>query len=307
MRSTSRVSTTSLLVVGAEHVDDVALVDVGAQRLDAGPRSVGTSASIVGPFLSQSTSSPPHWLLSFLTQPSYSPKSLRKRWYLVSREVEAGVGVVDRDLLEAAAQQDLFELRLLVDVRLLVALLEPVERRLGDVDVAGLDERRHVAEEEGEDERADVRAVDVGVGHDDDLVVARLLEVELVADAGADGADHGEDLVVLQHLVDARLLDVDDLAAQRQDRLEAAVAGLLGRAAGRVALDEVELGEVRVADGAVGQLARQACEPSSTPLRRVRSRALRAALRARAAVDRLVDDLRGPRRGSPRGTRRAWR
>ena len=83
-----------------------------------------------------------------------------------------------------------------------------------------------MAKQEGENERANVRAVDVGVGHDDDLVVARLLEVELVADARAHGADHGEDLVVLQHLVDARLLDVDDLATQRQDRLEAAVASL---------------------------------------------------------------------------------
>ena len=46
------------------------------------------SASMTGPFLSQSMSSPPHWLLSFLTQPSYSPKSLRKRWYLVSLNVK---------------------------------------------------------------------------------------------------------------------------------------------------------------------------------------------------------------------------
>ena len=35
-----------------------------------------------------------------------------------------------------------------------------------------------------------------------------------------------------QHLVEARALDVEDLAAQRQDRLEFAVAALLGRAAG---------------------------------------------------------------------------
>ncbi len=46
------------------------------------------SASMTGPFLSQSMSSPPHWLLSFFTQPSYSPKSLRKRWYLVSLKVK---------------------------------------------------------------------------------------------------------------------------------------------------------------------------------------------------------------------------
>ena len=96
-------------------------------------------------------------------------------------------------------------------------------------------------EEEREDEGADVRAVYVRVGHDDDLVVARLLYVQLVADAGAQGADDGEDLVVGEHLVYARLVHVDDLAAQRQDGLEAAVAGLLGGAAGRIALYQVEL------------------------------------------------------------------
>ena len=205
-------------------------------------------------------------------------------------EGEAGVGVVDLDLLEPAAQEDLFELALLVDVGLLVALLEPVERRLGDVDVAGVDERRHVAEEEGEDERADVRAVDVGVGHDDDLVVARLGDVELVADARAHGADHRQDLVVGQHLVDARLLDVDDLAAQRQDGLEGAVARLLGRAAGRVALDEVELGERRVAQRAVGQLAGQRRALEQALAAREVARLARGRARPRR-LDRLVDDL----------------
>jgi hypothetical protein len=62
--------------------------------------------------------------------------------------------------------------------------------------------------------------------HDDDLVVADLLEVELLADPGADGRDERLDLVVLQHLVDAGPLDVEDLAPDGQDRLRAGVAGL---------------------------------------------------------------------------------
>jgi len=60
-----------------------------------------------------------------------------------------------------------------------------------------------------------VGAVDIGVGHQDHLVVARVLDVELVADACADGGDQRLDLDVLQDLVDARLLDVEDLATQR--------------------------------------------------------------------------------------------
>ena len=78
-----------------------------------------------------------------------------------------------------------------------------------------------------------------------------------VADAGADGGDHRADFVVLKHLVEPRLLDVDELAANRQDRLELPVAALLGRAAGGVTLDDVELGVRRIAVGAIRQFAGQ--------------------------------------------------
>jgi len=44
-----------------------------------------------------------------------------------------------------------------------------------------------------------VRAVDVGVGHDDHAVIAQRGDVELVADARTDRGDHRLDLVVRQH------------------------------------------------------------------------------------------------------------
>jgi hypothetical protein len=53
--------------------------------------------------------------------------------------------------------------RLLHEVALLAADLDPVERRLGDVDVARVDQPLHVTEQERQDQRADVGAVDVGV------------------------------------------------------------------------------------------------------------------------------------------------
>ena len=99
-----------------------------------------------------------------------------------------------------------------------------------------------------------------------------------------------------QHLLEARLLDVQDLPAQREDRLVAPVAALLGRAACGVTLDDVELALGRVLALAVGELARAATPPSSTPLRRTVSRALRAAMRARAASPILRDDLLRRRR-----------
>src|SRR5204863_8960472 len=65
------------------------------------------------------------------------------------------------------------------------------------------------------------------------------------------------DLLVLEDLVDPRLLDVEDLAAQRQHGLCRAVATLLGGTAGGVALDDEDLGQPGILDRAVRQLVRQ--------------------------------------------------
>ena len=50
-----------------------------------------------------------------------------------------------------------------------------------------LDQLGHLPIEESQQQGPDMRAVDVGVGHDHDLVVAELLEVEFLAtDPGAE-------------------------------------------------------------------------------------------------------------------------
>ena len=154
----------------------------------------------------------------------------------------------------------------------------------------GLDQRRHLPVEEGEQQRADMRAVDIGVGHDDDLVVAELGEIELVmADAGAERGDQRADLLAPQHLVEARPLDVEDLAAQGQHRLEGAVARLLGAAAG---LNRPRPGTARTwRDRAPG--SRRACRAA----RPCRARPCGGSARAPCARPRAP---RPPRRSSAR-------
>ena len=86
-----------------------------------------------------------------------------------------GDGAVGEDhAVGSALDHDFDVLALVLDVLLELTLLDAEERGLGDVDVAALDELGHVAEEEGEQQGADVRAVDVGVGHQDELAVAQL-------------------------------------------------------------------------------------------------------------------------------------
>ena len=122
----------------------------------------------------------------------------------------------------------------------------------------------------------------------------------------AERRDHRLDLVAAQHLVEAGLLDVQDLALDRQDRLEAPVAPLLRRPAGGLALDDVDLAERGIALLAVGQLARQArCCRAPLAADEI-ARLARGFARARG-VDRLQDRPAWRRSGSPRGTRRACR
>ncbi len=167
-------------------------------------------------------------------------------------------GEAEHRVLEPGGDQIVLERALVLEILLGLAARHLVERRLRDVEMAALDQLAHLPVEERQQQRADMRAVDVGVGHDDDLVVAQLVGVELVAaDAGAERGDQRADLLAREHLVEARALDVEDLAAQRQHRLEFAVAALLGGAAGRVALDDEQFGLGRIALLAVGELAGQ--------------------------------------------------
>ncbi len=178
----------------------------------------------------------------------------------------------------------LVALRLGVGVELVLALGHPVQRRLGDVDVARLDQLLHLPEEEGQQQGPDVGAVDVGVGHQDDLVVPHVFEVEVLLHPGPDGGDDRPDFLVGEDLVDPGPLDVQDLAAQRQDGLEGAVAALLG-ASRRPSRPRP--GRSRSAPGRSSEQSASlpgSTAPSSPDFLRTRSRALRAASRARAAL-----------------------
>ena len=138
-------------------------------------------------------------------------------------------GRLKRDVFHAEFEQDLGQLGVAFDVLLTFPALDFVERRLRDEDAALFEQHRHLAVEEGQQQRADVRTIHIGIGHDDDTVIAQLADVEaLAAEAGADRHDHHANFVVREHLVLTRLLNVQHLAAQRQHGLEAPVAALLG-------------------------------------------------------------------------------
>src|SRR2546423_6408665 len=138
-----------------------------------------------------------------------------------------------------------------------LAELQPIKGWLADVDPAVLHEWPEVSIQESEEERADVRAVDVCVAQEDRLAVPELLDVEVVPYPCAERGDERLDFLVPEHLVGARLLDVQDLAPQRQDRLCPPVTAALRAAAGGRALHDEEFALLGVALRAISELARQ--------------------------------------------------
>ena len=160
---------------------------------------------------------------------------------------------------EARLQEVGVHLVVVLEVALLAAFADLVERRQGDEDMPRVNQLRHVPEEKRQQQRPDVGSVDIRVGHDDHAVVAELLELEVApTDAAPERGHERAHLRRRQHLVEARLLDVEDLALQRQDGLRSPVPTLFGGTACGGPLDQKHLGQRRILFLAVRELAREA-------------------------------------------------
>src|SRR5690606_8289759 len=100
-----------------------------------------------------------------------------------------------------------------------------------------------------------MRAVDIGVGHDDHAVVAKVLGIAILARAASQRQRQVGDFGIGADLVQAGRRDVQDLSADRQNRLGLAIARLLGAASGAVAFDNEQLGLAVAFARTIGQLA----------------------------------------------------
>ena len=137
-----------------------------------------------------------------------------------------------------------------------------------------------------------MRPIHVGVGHDDHAVVAQLGNVELfLADAAAQSRDQCRHLFAREQPLEAGLFDVEDFALQRQDRLEAPIAPLLGRAARGIALHQVKLAQLGILFLAVGQFSGQTQAVGDALAPREVARLARRLAGARRLHDLVANDL----------------
>ena len=75
------------------------------------------------------------------------------------------------------------------------------------------DQLRHIAEEERQQQRADVTAIHVCIGHNDDAAIAKTFQVKVFPNASAQSRDQRTHFVVTQYFVKTGPLSIDDLTA----------------------------------------------------------------------------------------------
>src|SRR5699024_2104758 len=140
---------------------------------------------------------------------------------------------------------------------LTLAPLELVQRWISQEYMAFLNQLRHEAEEQSQQQGSNVLTIDVGVGHEHNLVVAQLGDIKLFVDTRAKRSDDCLDFGVLQHLVHASLLRVQALAAQREHTLEHRGTATLCRTTSGVTLHDVKLRNLRILGTAISELTWQ--------------------------------------------------
>ena len=165
----------------------------------------------------------------------------------IGREQSVVGDGMQRNITSAEVDENFREIVVVLHVFGALFPRHEIQRRLGDVKVATFDQVRHVTAEKCQQQGANVRSIDVGVGHDDDFVIADFLDVErafhiAITDAGTNRGDHRLNLLVLQCAVEAGFFDVDQLTTQGQDGLRATISTLLGRATCGVTFDNIQLG-----------------------------------------------------------------
>src|SRR3989344_8266119 len=77
----------------------------------------------------------------------------------------------------------------------LAALLDLIQRRLGNVKISAFDYLGEISVEQGQKKGSDVSAVNIGISHDDYLVVAKTVDVELIRNSGPHGDNESPDFL----------------------------------------------------------------------------------------------------------------
>ena len=100
-----------------------------------------------------------------------------------------------------------------------------------------------------------MRTINIGIGHNDYLAVAKLFNVEILADGGSQSRNDRHELFIAVNLVDTCLFNVEHFSPKRKYRLITGISSQLCGTTRRISLDDVKLGKGIVLIVAVGKLS----------------------------------------------------
>ena len=86
-----------------------------------------------------------------------------------------------------------------------------------------------------------MRSIDIGIGHDNDLVISQLTDIKIFVDSRSECCDHCLNLSISVNLIKTCFLYVQNLTTKWQDCLSCTVSGCLCRTAGGISLDDIDL------------------------------------------------------------------
>ena len=142
-------------------------------------------------------------------------------------------------IVTTAADEVILHFPLIFNVENGVAFFNLVQRRLSNINISALNQLRHLAIEKRQQQSTNMASVDIGIGHDDNFMIAAFVGIEIVtSDTGAKRGNDGSDFGGIQHLVKTGTFNVQNFTAQRHNRLIAAMTPLFGRTAGGISLND---------------------------------------------------------------------
>src|SRR4051794_30569794 len=104
-------------------------------------------------------------------------------------------------LLSSKVQDVFVKSRLVLQIHFRLPTLDLVEGRLRNMQIAALDGGPHMTKEKGQEQSTDMRPIHIRVSHDDDAMIADLLNVKIIAtNPSAESRDEYLDLLTAEHL-----------------------------------------------------------------------------------------------------------
>ncbi len=119
----------------------------------------------------------------------------------------------DLGIRQGEIQKQFVELIIILDVSLLLSGGQLVKRRLSDINMAALDEFRHLPVKKREQQCPDMRPINIRIRHNDDTVIAQPADIEVIRpDPGSKRCNERANLIRRQHLVETGLFNIQNFA-----------------------------------------------------------------------------------------------